>query len=264
MLFIGESINATRKSVARAIGERDEEAIRELARSQVEAGAHMLDVNAGTGGDGEVEDLKWLVQVVQDEVGVPLSLDSSDPEAIREASRVHEGEPMINSISGEEGKQATLLEIVASMPCKVIALCLDDSGIPDTASERVDLAEKLTSRLETAGVPQDKVFVDPVVLSVATDAGAGPIALETIEKVRDRLPEVNIVVAVSNVGFGLPGREVLNRTFTALAVSRGADTMLADIRDPGVVAGAIAAYTLSGQDPYCGNYLKAYRDGLLS
>lgn len=264
MLFIGESINATRESVADAIKHRNEEEIRTMARLQVDAGAHMLDVNAGRGGEDESEDLQWLVQIVQDEVDVPLSLDSSSPEAIVAASRVHTGVPMINSISGEEEKMKALLDVVGAMDCKVIALCLDSKGIPSTASERVEVAEMLAGRLEDAGVPLENIYVDPVVLSVATDVEAGPTTLETIAQVRERLPEVHVIAAISNVGFGLPQRRVLNRAFAALTVGRGADAILADICDEGVRAGALAAQTLSGRDPYCTNYLKAYRNGTLS
>ncbi len=264
MLLIGESLNATRKPVAAAILEHSDVFIRKLARAQVEAGAHLLDVNAGLGTGNEAENLAWLVRVVQDEVSVPLSLDSADPEAIKAAMAVHRGVPLINSITAEPSRLGALLPIITSTKCRVVALCLGESGIPETAEERLEVGRFLVGELERAGVAREDILVDPAVLAVASDSGAPVVTLDTLSLVKRTIAEVQTLAAISNVGFGLPNRSLLNSVFASLAVARGVDALLVDTRDNRVMSSIYAARCLTKQDPYCLEYLSAYRRKLLS
>ncbi|MCK5656999.1 MAG: dihydropteroate synthase, partial [Deltaproteobacteria bacterium] len=147
MLVVGEKINTSRKSIADAVKERDAEFIGEVAREQAEAGAHYIDVNAGTFLDKEVGYLCWLVEVVQNAVDLPLCLDSPNPQALAEAIKHHKGEPMINSISLEKERYEALLPVVTDRPCRVVALCMAETSMPNTVEERVQAGAQLINKL---------------------------------------------------------------------------------------------------------------------
>jgi len=155
MLIIGESINGTIPKVGQAILEKNEAFLRQLARTQVECGAQMLDVNAGVAGGNEVEDLPWLIRLIQKEVPVPLMIDSSNPEALKAGLSIYQQpeRPILNSISGEKGKWNRLFPVVLEKTCKVVLLCMDDQGIPKTPEERVAIASHLVQDLTQAGIP---------------------------------------------------------------------------------------------------------------
>src|SRR5271157_4311002 len=156
MKIIGEKINGTRKMVAKAIAERNAEFIQNLAKKQVEGGAFWLDINAGTHPDKEPEDLVWLIRLVQDVVDVPLCLDSANPDALRIAMKEVKKTPMINSISGEVIRLNGILPVVVENGCEVIALCLDDKGIPATRDARLDVIRKVFEETHQVGVPEDR------------------------------------------------------------------------------------------------------------
>src|SRR5512135_2474201 len=163
MKIIGEKINGTRKAVAAAIANRDAEFIQNLAKKQVEGGAHWLDVNAGTHPDREVDDLLWLIDLIQGVTEVPLCLDSANPRALTAALGAVKKTPMINSISGEPNRLNSVLPIVAQHGCEVIALCMDDKGVPGDVEGRMVVARKLLAATRAANVPDEKVYVDALV-----------------------------------------------------------------------------------------------------
>jgi len=147
MIIVGELINASRKTVAAAIEAQDAAAIKKLARDQAEAGADYIDVNAGTFVYKEAEYLPWLVKTVQSEVQTPCCLDSPDPRAIEAALNVHTGTAMVNSISLESARYESILSLIAGTPLRIVALCMSDEGMPDTADKRVAIADKLINGL---------------------------------------------------------------------------------------------------------------------
>ncbi len=263
MKIIGEKINGTRKSVGRAIAERDADFICDLARKQADAGVAWLDVNAGTHPDQEPDDLIWLIETVQSVVDTPLSLDSANPDALRKAITRVKRTPMINSISGEPERLENILPIVAEHGCDVIALCMDETGIPETAAQRLDVARKVFAATRQAGVPDEKVYVDPLVMTIATNTEAGAIILDTIRLIRQEFPQAHISTGLSNVSYGLPVRSLINRTFLVLALAAGMDAAIIDPNDKELRAALLAAELLLGQDRYCLNYTRAYRAGLL-
>ncbi len=262
MLIIGESINGTIEKVGRAILERNEAFLCDLAKVQVESGAEAIDVNAGVAGGNELEDLPWLVQIVQEKVAVPLMIDSANPEALEAALSVYQGKepPLLNSVSSEEQKWKKLFPLVTKRGCKVVVLCMDDQGIPKTADGRVTIAKELFRRLTDGGLPPDFIYFDPLVLSVAVDSEAPLITLETIRMLRSSFPASHVICGLSNVSMGLPGRKLINRTFLAMAIAFGLDTLLIDVRDQALFSLVQAAKVLTGQDPYCLNYIQAYRE----
>jgi len=261
MLFIGESINGTIQKVGQAILDRNETFLRELARTQYECGAHLLDVNAGVAGGNEIEDLPWVVEIAQKEVALPLMLDSANPDVLRAAFSVyrHPEPPILNSISGEEEKWKKLYPLIVEKKCKVVVLLMDDQGIPKTMEERIAIAKRLFERLTGGGIPSENIYFDPLVLSVAVEPDAGITTLETIQSLRSNFPDSHITCGVSNVSMGLPGRKLINRTFLTMAIAAGLDTLLIDVRDQALISSVYAAKTLLNQDPYCLEYLKAYR-----
>ncbi len=261
MLLIGESINGTIQKVGQAILSRDESFLAELAKTQVDCGAQMLDVNAGVAGGDELKDLPWLVEVVQKEVPLPLMLDSANSEALKAALSVyrHADPPILNSISGEEEKWKRLYPLIVEKKCKVVVLLMDDRGIPKTVEERVAVARRLYEKFIGGGIASDDIYFDPLVLSVAVEPDAGITTLETIRSLRNTFPDSHIICGVSNVSMGLPGRRLINKTFLTMAIAAGLDTLLIDVRDQALMASIYAAKTLLNQDPYCLEYLQAYR-----
>jgi 5-methyltetrahydrofolate--homocysteine methyltransferase len=262
MLIIGESINGTILKVGQAILNRDEAFLRELAKTQYECGAHYLDVNAGVAGGHEVEDLPWLVKIVQKEVPIPLMIDSANPEALKAGLSVyrHSEPPILNSISGEEEKWNKLYPAVVENKCKIVVLLMDDRGIPKMIEERLTIAGRLFRRLTEAGLPPDYIFFDVLVLSVAVEPDAALVALETIKTIRSNFPQSHITCGVSNVSMGLPARKLINRAFLTMAIAAGLDALLIDVRDQALISSVYACKALANQDPYCLEFLQAYRE----
>ena len=261
--IIGEKINGTRGQVGKAIADRDAAFIQSLAARQAEAGAHRIDVNAGTRPDREPDDLRWLVETVQQVVDVPLCLDSANPTALTAALAVTRTAPLINSISGEPARLSGVLPLARDHGCPVIALALDDTGIPPDAERRLAVIRRLMAATRQAGIGDAEVFVDPLAMAVSTAERAGLVALDTIAAVRREFPEAHIIVGLSNVSFGLPARHLVNRTFLALAVAAGIDCAICDPLDRDLVATLRATELLLGQDRHCLTFTRAYRSGLL-
>jgi 5-methyltetrahydrofolate--homocysteine methyltransferase len=263
MKIIGEKINGTRKQVAAAISTRDVDSIRSLAIQQAQAGAHWLDVNAGTHPEREPEDLTWLVQTVQDAVELPLCLDSTNPKALVAGLKEVKRTPLINSISGEPGRLNDILPLAVEHGCEVIALAMDDRGIPATADARLEVIRRIFEATRRAGMRDSNVYIDPLVMTVATNIEAARVTLDVIRATRAAFPDAHVSLGLSNVSFGLPARALINRTFLALALAAGADTALVDPMDRELMASLMATELLLGQDKHCLRYIRAFRAGLL-
>jgi 5-methyltetrahydrofolate--homocysteine methyltransferase len=261
MQIIGEKINGTRKQVNEAVVDRDGDFIRRLAREQAAAGADLLDVNAGTTPDREPDDLVWLVKCVQEEVQVPLCLDSANPVALADALKHVVGEPMINSINGDRDRLETILPLVVNHKCMVIALAMDESGIPKSVDDRMNVMRRVFRATREAGVPDEKVYVDPLIMTVATDTSAGLTALESIRAVRREYPEAHITSGLSNISFGLPGRSLINRTFLTLAMEAGLDSAIVDLTSRELFESLLITEMLLGRDPFCRRYTKTFKAG---
>jgi 5-methyltetrahydrofolate--homocysteine methyltransferase len=265
MLIIGERINSTRKTIAPAVKERDTAFIQEEARKQANAGADYLDCNAATvGREEEPEALCWLVQTVQEAVDLPISIDSPNAEAIEAALKVHRGTPIINSITGERERLERLVPIVRDHQAKVIALCMDDEGMPSTSDDRVRIGMRLIARLMAAGVPEEDVIVDPLLMPISVDALHGRHVLHAIDQFKRYCPYTKVSVGLTNVSYGLPERRWLNRAMLLLALGVGLDAMICDPTDHDLRALLVAAETLLGRDEFCAHYLASARAGDLA
>jgi len=263
LLIVGERLNVSRKGMEALVRGRDEAAIRAEAIRQVQHGADMLDVNAGALVGEEPEALRWLVATVQSAVDVPVCIDSPNPAAIASALEVVRGKPLVNSISGEEARFRGLIGLVKERGCGVVALCVDDEGVPASAEESVAKGSRLVERLLGSGVPPGDIFVDPVVRPAGTDSGAGVSALEAVKDIKRRHPGIRAICGLSNFSFGLPHRSLLNRTFLVAMMSAGLDAAILDPVDDRLHAVIKAAEVVLGRDRNCARYVKAYRDGKL-
>lgn len=259
MIIVGELINASRKPIAAAIEAQDAEAIKKIAREQHEAGSDYIDVNAGTFVGKEADYLEWLVKNVQEVVDGPCCIDSPDPRAIESGLAVHKGTPMINSISLEQERFDALLPVVAGTDLKIVALCMSDEGMPETAEDRVAIADKLINALVQKDVKPENIFIDPLVQPVSAKNTFGFEFLGAVERIKNEYEGVHVICGMSNISFGLPLRKLLNRNFAVMAVARGLDAIIMDPLDKEMMGGLIVAETLMGRDDYCANYLKAYR-----
>jgi 5-methyltetrahydrofolate--homocysteine methyltransferase len=261
MLIVGERINSTRKYIREAVRARNAEFIAKEATSQVEAGAGYVDVNAGTSVAHEVDDMKWLVETVQSAVDAPLCIDSANPNAIKAALALVKRPAIINSITGEKARIDAILPLVLESGSSVVALVMDDAGLPEDVEGRLSAAEKLIPALEKAGVARERIFVDPLVRPVSTDIKQGLAVLETVRTVNANWPGIHTICGLSNVSFGLPARNALNSTFLALMIQAGLDSAIIDPTEPRMTAAIAAAEALLGRDEYCMNYITAHRAG---
>lgn len=256
-VVIGERINPTgHKKLAASLTGGDYGYIRELARNQTAAGADLLDVNVGLPGVDEVELLPHIIEVVASEVDVPLCVDSADREALAAALAVAPGRPLVNSVTGEEASLEAVLPIVKDRGAAVIGLTMDDKGIPADAETRMAIAGRILERAARLGLQPEDVIIDPLVLTVGADTNAAAVTLEAIELIRDNFG-VSINLGASNVSFGLPERQVINKSFLALAMGAGANCLITDPMK--FTRTILATDLLLGHDPYASRYIGHYR-----
>jgi 5-methyltetrahydrofolate--homocysteine methyltransferase len=260
--MLGERINPTgKKKLAAALGAGDLELVRQEALAQVEAGAHILDVNVGAAGVDEADLLPKAVKLVLETVDVPIAIDTADGEALAAALATHrelnpDGKVLINSVNGEEASLERVLPLVAEYGTAVIGLAMDDDGIPETPEKRLAVAQKIVERAEALGIGREEILIDCLALTVGADSQAGWITLEAIRMVKEELG-VNLALGASNVSFGLPERETINGVFLGMAVARGLNCPIVDVAKVGHFI--LAADLALGRDDYAMNYLKAYR-----
>jgi 5-methyltetrahydrofolate--homocysteine methyltransferase len=267
MLIVGENLNATNKSVKEAIRNRDVSLIQKLASSQVDAGADYVDINAGVGrgsSQEEIADMIWLIDAVQAIVDKPLAIDSSDPEVIQAGLKRYKGDaPIINSITGEEGKIETLAPLVAERNAKLIALAMDEKGIPSEVGGRVEICDKILDKLSQYSISPENLFFDPLVLPIGAGITPEITTLKTLEQVKSRYPEVKTILGLSNISHGLPSRSLINRGFLLMAMYAGLDSVILNPLDGKLIGQIKLGNMLLGKDPLCKDYLKAYRKGLI-
>lgn len=259
MIIIGELINTSRKAIGAAVDAKDAAFIQDIAKKQVEAGATYVDVNAGTRVHDEPEMLTWLVKTVQEAVEAPLCLDSPNPKALKAALAVHQGQAMINSISAEKQRYNEVLPLVLEYNAKVIALCMDDSCMPETATDRMRIVDFLANNLVKAGVKAGDIFFDPLVKPISINTNFGNEVLDTIRQIHSQYEGIHTTCGLSNVSFGLPNRKSLNQAFLALCMANGMDSVILDPLDGQIMSLLVSSRALLGRDEFCMDYLKFQR-----
>jgi cobalamin-dependent methionine synthase I len=262
MIIIGEKINSTLKSIRPAMELRDKTAIQDLALRQIKAGANFIDVNAGMFHENESEILQWLIETIQEVTNVPFAIDSPSAMAILSGLKTNKnGKPIINSITAEKTRFDAIVPLIKQFNTKVIALCMDDSGMPETIEDRVAIARTLINNLTSEGVLMDDIFIDPMVRPIGTGSHYGTVAIETIRQVKSEFPEVHIACGLSNVSFGLPARKILNQSFLVAAMAAGMDGAIVDPLDKKLMSFVYATEALLGKDDYCMEFLTKFREG---
>lgn len=264
MIIIAERINATRKDIKEAILNKDAASIQEEAKNQDQAGADYIDVNAGADPEGEKGYMEWLVEAVQEVTDKPLCIDSANPEVIRAGLKAHKnGRPMVNSITMEKGKHEAVLPLVKEHNALLVALAMDDSGIPRTAEDRIEVVEKIVAAAGGHGIPLSEVYIDPLIMALSADPNAGTLVMDLLRQLKTRWPDLKTTCGLSNISFGLPARHLVNRTFVTMLMACGLDSAIMDPLDEKIMAAVAAARALRGEDEYCMDYIKLFRAGKL-
>jgi len=193
---------------------------------------------------------------------VPLAIDSSDSQAIKAALAHYGGSAaIINSVNAEEDKLKALLPLVLEYDADVIALAMDDSGVPDDVEGRLSVCDRILERAVAYGIPLERVLLDPLVLPLSVDTNQGMVTLRTLEQIKARWPQARTTLGLSNVSYGLPLRGVINRALLLMAMYLGLDSVILDPLDERLMAHIKAAQVVLGKDPFCKGYLKDYRKG---
>jgi 5-methyltetrahydrofolate--homocysteine methyltransferase len=259
-VMIGERINPTgRKLLAEEMARGDYSRVVADAVAQVEAGAQMLDVNAGIPLADEPRILAECVQLVQNTVDVPLSIDSSIVAALEAGLAVYKGKPLVNSVTGEEERLEVVLPLVKKYNAAVVAISNDETGISEDPDVRYAVAKKIVERAADFGIPREDVVVDPLVMPVGAINDAGRRLIYLLRRLHDEL-KVNTTCGASNFSFGLPNRRGLNAAFLPMMIGAGMTSAIMNPLHAEDIQAILGADVVMGHDPNCGRWIRKYRE----
>ena len=257
---IGERINPTgRKLLAAEMAAGDYSRVLSDAVAQVEAGATMLDVNAGIPMADEPAILAKAIQLVQDTVDVPLAIDSSIVAALEAGLAVYKGKPLVNSVTGEEERLEVVLPLVKKYGAAVVAISNDETGISEDPDVRYEVAKKIVERAADYGIPREDVVVDPLIMPVGAINLAGRSALDLIIRLRNEL-KVNTTCGASNISFGLPNRHGMNAAFLSMAAGAGMTSAIMNPLHAEEMTSIMGANVMNGNDPECRRWIQKFRE----
>jgi cobalamin-dependent methionine synthase I len=259
ILIIGERLNSSNPSVRRILEERDEGTLLTIARDQLSGGAFAVDINASMLRDGEREALLWAARAIRSKLAAIVSLDSPNAELLLELAPEFGEQVILNSFTADPEQIERALPVMVRSGATAVFMLKDREGIPETAMLRLELASRVSGFVCRAGIPEERVLLDPIVTPVATTAGGLRVTLETIEALKRNFPNFRTIGGVSNVSFGLPQRRLVNRAFLAMAVSRGLDAAICDAADSELVATLKAVEAITGFDAGCRDFLSFHR-----
>ena len=258
-VIIGERINPTgRKKLQTELEAHNFTTVKQDAAAQVQAGATILDVNAGVPDGDEPTLLVETVQAVAAVTDAPLCIDTANPDALAAALKAYDGKALVNSVNGETRSLETILPLVAEHKAAVIGLCMDDDGIPASAEKRLAVAGKIIERAAKLGIATEDIVIDPLVLTISVDSNAAALTLKTTELIVRNFG-VNITMGASNVSFGLPDRPALNATFMAMAIQAGLTCPITNPMEPELSIGLLAADLVMGKDEWGERWIGAFR-----
>ena len=258
-VIIGERINPTgRKKFQEQLRAGDLSMIATDVEQQVAGGADVLDVNMGVPLTDEPALLSSAIKMVQSLTDLPICIDSSVVEALKAGLESYVGKALVNSVTGEDERLDVILPLVKAHDAAIIALPNDETGIPLTAKERLDITEKIIRSVEKHGISLENLVIDPLAMTVGADTEAVKTTLESIHLIRDK-HGLNMTLGASNVSFGLPNRHALNASFLPMAMSHGLTSAVMDARTPEVVTAVRAADLMLGLDPWGGNWISRFR-----
>jgi 5-methyltetrahydrofolate--homocysteine methyltransferase len=258
-VIIGERINPTgRKKLAIEMAAWDFERVRADALAQVQAGAQMLDVNAGIPLADEPAILAEAIRIVQELVEVPLCIDSSVMAALEAGLKAYRGKALINSVTGEEERLEMVLPLVKEYGAAVIGISNDETGISEDPDERFRIAKMIVERAEAYGIPRQNVLIDPLAMPIGAMPNAGRSLFRIVRRVQEELG-VNTICGASNISFGLPDRPTLNATFLAMAIASGMNCAITNPLEENIRKTILAANVLMGVDENCRTWLSTQR-----
>lgn len=263
MIVLGELINSTRKSVQKALAEKDEATIRRLAREQLEAGADIIDVNTATSMEKEIDDMKWVIGLVYDEVGedVRVAIDTPNPKAMAAGLKLCKARPLLNSVNNDP-RQKELIDIAKGSEGDIVGLPMGGkTAMPKTVEERLEETDILVCTLEQAGIDLNRLYVDTIVMTIGSNQEQGRAVINATREVKRRFGDkgVKTSVGLSNVSFGLPKRTLLNQAFLAMLLEAGLDMAVIDPRDEGMMDILRASEAIIGTDQNCLKYMRHVR-----
>ena len=263
MIVLGELINSTRKSVQKALAEKDEATIRRLAREQLEAGADIIDVNTATSMEREIDDMKWVIGLIYDEVGedVRIAIDTPNPKAMAAGLKLCKARPLLNSVNNDP-RQKELIDIAKGSEGDIVGLPMGGkTAMPKTVEERLEETDILVCTLEQAGIDLNRLYVDTIVMTIGSNQEQGRAVINATREVKRRFGDkgVKASVGLSNVSFGLPKRTLLNQAFLAMLLEAGLDMAVIDPRDEGMMDILRASEAIIGTDQNCLKYMRHVR-----
>ena len=259
-VIIGERINPTgRKILAEEMKNGDYSRVQADALAQVEAGAQMLDVNAGIPLADEPRILAEVIQLVQSITNVPLCIDSSIIAALEAGLAVYQGRALVNSVTGEDESLERVLPLVAKYGASVVAISNDETGISQDINVRYNVAKKIVERAVDHGISRDRVVVDPLVMPIGAINDSGRQVMALVRRLREEL-KVNTTCGASNVSFGLPNRNGINSAFLTMAMGAGMTSAITSPLHAEVMQAVLGADVMMGHDPNCANWIRKYRE----
>ena len=261
MIIIGEKINGSIPKVKKAIQEKDDSFIFNLAVKQAEAGADYIDICASTAPEEEIDTLIWLMSIVQEATEKPLCIDSPNPKVIEAVFKYAKTPGIINSVSEENEKSELIYKLVQGTQWSIIALTCDSKGIPDDVARRVEIAKILVEKAHSYNITPDRIHIDPLIMALATDNNSFVKFIEILHCIKKVLPAVKVTTGLSNISFGLPLRKIINKSFLTIAVFAGLDSAIMDPCDKEMMATVLATEALLGLDKHCRIFTNAYRKG---
>ena len=261
MIIIGEKINGSIPSAGKAIAERNEEWIRHLARIQEDANADYLDCCASVNVN-ELETMKWMLDIMQDETSTKICVDSPDPKVCVDALPFCKKPGLVNSVSLEGDKIDVIFPAIADTKWNVVALLSGEQGIPSSVEERMVNFDKLMEQAAKYGIAANRIFVDPLVEGLATNQESLLTFAAVCREIKAKFPQIHITSGLSNISFGLPVRKMLNMAFMTLAMQAGMDSAIVDPTNRDMMGMMYATDALLGNDDFCVEYISAYRDNL--
>ena len=258
-IIIGERINPTgRKRLATHLQSGDLGMVEEEARTQKLAGAEILDVNVGVSGVEETKILPQAVKIALASTGLPICIDSADTEAIQAALSIYPYKALVNSVTGEDKSLDAILPLVKKYDSSIIGLTIDEKGIPNSASARVEIAEKIVNRAESYGISHENVVIDCLALAASADTKSALVTLETIRIVTKEL-SLSTTMGASNISFGMPQRKIINHAFLSMAIEAGLSAAIVDPTQEALVYTVLSCNFLTDKDEFATRFLTSHR-----
>lgn len=254
-LIIGERINPTsRKDIIKDLKNEEYQIIRKEAEAQTKAGAHLLDINVGAPGIDQARAMHRVINALQRSIETPIVIDATDPKVIEEGLQVYHGKALVNSVNGEQRNLESILPLIKRYGAAVVGLTLDHEGIPKDAIGRFEIATRIVNECARYGIPKKDIYIDALTLTAGVDGGDAVKTLEALRMIKEKL-NVNTVLGISNISYGLPQREIVNASFLTMAIAEGLDAAIIDPLDPTVMEAWRGASLLTGRDKNAENFL---------